>query len=126
MNRTFVSLGGALAFLAVAFGAFGAHALRERIGPESLQIWHTGVEYQMAHALALILIGVLSAHVPDPRVKTSGWLLYFGVLIFSGSLYILAVSGIRWLGAITPLGGACFLAGWALLVWTVAKAKPAV
>jgi uncharacterized membrane protein YgdD (TMEM256/DUF423 family) len=117
MLRTFAALGGINAFLAVALGAFGAHGLRDRLSPEMLAIYQTGVQYHMMHALGLLLVALLCAHLRAPRlVRAAGWLLFAGIVLFSGSLYALALSGVRALGAITPLGGVAFLTGWALLV----------
>ena len=112
MARRLAAWAGVLGFLAVAFGAFGAHALKDRLTPESLAIFQTGVQYQMAHALALLGLAALSDRIQFPAV---GRLFVTGVIIFSGSLYLLALTGDRWLGAITPFGGLCFLAGWALI-----------
>lgn len=123
MARTFALWGAVLAFLAVALGAFGAHALRERISTESLAIYQTGVQYHMTHALALLALAALGDKVR--RIALVGWLFVFGVLIFSGSLYLLAITGTRWMGAITPFGGICFLAGWATLVVGLAKGSAA-
>lgn len=106
--------GASLAFLSVLLGAFGAHGLRERIAPEMLGMYQTGVSYHMAHALALLMLG---GNVGRVRwALAAGWLFIFGVLIFSGSLYLLAVTGERRLGAITPIGGLCFLGGWAAVI----------
>ncbi len=114
--RSFLLLGALNAFLSVALGAFGAHALRSRITPDLLAIYQTGVQYHMVHALGLLLIAALSERLTATAlVRWSGWLLVAGIVLFSGSLYALALTGIRILGAITPLGGLCFLAGWALL-----------
>ncbi len=116
MQRYFVPLGAVNAFLAIALGAFGAHALKTRLSAEMLAIYQTGAQYQMAHALALILIGLLSERTPSSTLITlSGNLLLLGIVLFSGSLYALSLSGIRLFGAITPLGGLSFLIGWALL-----------
>jgi len=116
MAKTFLFLGAINAFLSVALGAFGAHALRGRITPDMLDIYHTGVQYQIFHALGLILIGILAIHFPNSGLlRWSGWLMFFGIVIFSGSLYILAITGITWLGAITPIGGTAFLFSWLLL-----------
>lgn len=119
MDRLFLSLAAASAFVAVAAGAFGAHALRDRLAPDLLSVFQTGATYQMYHALALLAVGVLlgrSALGGSPWLTTAGWLFVAGTLLFSGSLYVLALSGVRWLGAVTPLGGVAFLAGWIALV----------
>ena len=113
MVRTIAVWGAVLGFFAVALGAFGAQGLRERLSAESLAIYQIGVQYQMAHALALLGLAALADRVRWATVIS--WLFVFGVLIFSGSLYLLAMTGTRWFGAITPIGGLCFLAGWALL-----------
>lgn len=112
-----MSLGAWFAFVGVALGAFGAHALKDKISPAALEIWHTGVLYHLFHALALILVGMISAQQDSKLVNTSGKLFAAGIVIFGGSLYGLALSNVtvKWLGAITPLGGVCFLAGWACL-----------
>jgi uncharacterized membrane protein YgdD (TMEM256/DUF423 family) len=115
MNRTFWMLGCTFGFLAVAAGAFGAHALRERLGPEMLAVWETAARYQMYHALALLAVAMAAARWPGGGWSAAGWLFTAGVVVFSGSLYVLAFTGIRWLGAITPLGGLCLLGGWIAL-----------
>jgi len=112
MSRTFAVWGAVLGFLAVAFGAFGAHVLRERLSTESMAIYQTGAQYHIIHALALLAVAAFADRMK--RAAIIGWLFIFGVLIFSGSLYLLAITGKNWLGAITPIGGLCFLAGWAL------------
>jgi uncharacterized membrane protein YgdD (TMEM256/DUF423 family) len=118
--RTALFLGAAAMFVAVGLGAFGAHALRGRVAPEMAAVWQTGVQYQAWHALALLAVGLLLRTTPDRRgVQWAGVLFAAGIVIFSGSLYALALSGIRGLGAITPFGGAAFLAGWAVLAWTL-------
>ncbi|HYW12006.1 MAG TPA: DUF423 domain-containing protein [Longimicrobium sp.] len=115
MNRTFWMLGCTFGFLAVAAGAFGAHALRERLGPELLAVWETAARYQMYHALALLAVAMAAARWPGGGWSAAGWMFTAGVVVFSGSLYVLAFTGIRWLGAITPLGGLCLLGGWIAL-----------
>ena len=115
MNRTFWMLGCTFAFLAVAAGGFGAHALRERLEPDLLAVWGTGARYQMYHALALLGVAMAAGRWPGGGWSVAGWLFTAGVVVFSGSLYVLAFTGIRWLGAITPLGGLCFLGGWIAL-----------
>jgi len=117
MIRIFALLGGINAFLAVALGAFGAHALRSHLTPDLITIYQTGVQYHLIHALGLLSIAALYEPLgQNVLVRWSGWLLVAGIFLFSGSLYALALSGMRLFGAITPLGGVCFLAGWALLV----------
>ncbi len=113
MDRTFATLGAISAFIAVAAGAFGAHALRARLAPDMLAVFETAARYQMYHALALVAVAWASTRWPGSVVTAAGWLFVAGTLLFSGSLYALALTGVRQLGAITPLGGLCFLAGWA-------------
>jgi uncharacterized membrane protein YgdD (TMEM256/DUF423 family) len=115
MDRLFFSLGAASALVAVAAGAFGAHALRTRLSPEHLAIFETAARYQMYHALALVATAWASARWPGALPHLAGWLFAAGTLLFSGSLYGLALSGPRWIGAITPLGGIAFLTGWLCL-----------
>ena len=106
--------------LAVLLGAFGAHALKTRLSPEMLQVYKTGVEYQFYHALGLLLIGLIGFQIDSKWLRWSGILLIVGIVIFSGSLYALSISGIKTLGAITPIGGLSFVAGWislAIAVW---------
>jgi uncharacterized membrane protein YgdD (TMEM256/DUF423 family) len=122
MLRIFLLLGSANAFLAVALGAFGAHVLKERLSSEMLAVFQTGVQYQMYHALALILVAILSKQLPNNlTLGWSGWLLFVGIVLFSGSLYALSLSGVKILGAITPLGGLAFLLGWFMLFWGAFK-----
>lgn len=110
-------------FATVALGAFGAHALRDILASEMLTVWHTGVQYQGLHSLAVLLIGLLGIQWPDlPGVQRAGWLMLLGILLFSGSLYLLAVTGMRLLGTITPFGGVALLAGWATLAYTIYRA----
>ena len=119
MDRTFVALGAVLAGLAVAAGAFGAHGLRDRLAPDMLAVFETAARYQMYHALGLVAVAWVTTRWPDASAGLAGWLFVAGIVLFSGSLYVLALSGVRWLGAITPFGGLCFLAGWGVLAWTV-------
>jgi uncharacterized membrane protein YgdD (TMEM256/DUF423 family) len=123
LQKWFSILGGLLAMLAVAAGAFGAHLLRQTLNPQSLNAFEVGVRYQMYHALALIAIAWALGSFPHSLVATSGWLLFAGTLIFSGSLYILALSGARFWGAITPIGGVILLAGWLLFIIGIALAN---
>ena len=120
MTRILFALGAALAFLAVALGAFGAHALSTRLPPDRLAIYETGVRYQMYHALALLAAAWACERFGAPA-GAAGWALVAGIVIFSGTLYALAFWAPRWLGAITPVGGLCFLAGWALLAWSAVR-----
>lgn len=113
--RQWLILGAASAFLSVAAGAFGAHALRARLTPDLLTIFETGARYHMYHSLGLLAIGLLMQVRPSPLLNGAGWAMLAGIVLFSGSLYALALSGVRVLGAITPLGGLGFLAGWLLL-----------
>lgn len=114
--RVFLAVGAIAAFLAVAFGAFGAHALRDRLPADLLAIYRTAVEYHFWHALGLLAIGLAAPMLPgDVLVKWAGWTMIVGMLLFSGSLYALALSGVRGLGAVTPIGGVCLLTSWALL-----------
>ncbi len=115
MSRFFLSCGTLFGFIAVAAGAFGAHALKSRLDPETLAIFETAARYQMYHALALIAVGILDDRMPSMWLSLSGWSFLAGILIFSGSLYVLTLTGTHWLGAITPIGGVAFLAGWFLL-----------
>jgi uncharacterized membrane protein YgdD (TMEM256/DUF423 family) len=121
MDRLFAALGGISAFLAVAAGAFGAHALRARLAPELLAAFETGVRYQMYHALGLLAVAWAATRWPLPLVRAAGWLFVAGTLGFSGSLYLLAFTGVRGWGAVAPLGGLAFLAGWLALVVAVWK-----
>jgi uncharacterized membrane protein YgdD (TMEM256/DUF423 family) len=113
-DRYLTALGAAAAFLAVALGAFGTHGLRDRLSSEMLAIWHTGVEYHFGHALAAILAGIASSMYRSHLIRLAGWLFLAGILVFSGSLYALSVTGEKMLGAVTPLGGLCFLGGWCM------------
>lgn len=118
MNRTFVTLGSLLAFLGVALGAFGTHALRERVTERALETWNTGVHYHTIHAIAIVVVGLLCAHSEAKGVRIAGWLFTIGIAIFGGSLYLLVLLDQRWLGAITPLGGLAFLSGWLTLAFS--------
>lgn len=122
MDRTFVGLGALLAFVGVALGAFGAHALRSSLSAADLAIFETGVRYQMYHAVALLGVAWAWTRWPGGGITAAGWLFVAGIVVFSGSLYALVLTGQRWLGAVTPLGGLCFLAGWACLAWAAFRA----
>ena len=122
MTKLFFGLAALLGFLGVALGAFGAHALKARLSGEMLAVYQTGVQYHLIHALALGLAAVAIERWPHVAAVAAGWLFLAGIVLFSGSLYALATSGITKLGMITPLGGLCFLAGWAALAWTALRA----
>ncbi len=126
-ERTALAAGCVAMFAAVAAGAFGAHALRATLAPEMLATWHTAVEYQAWHALALLVAGVLMARdapaVTHPAIRAAAWLFAIGIVLFSGSLYVLALTGLRWLGVLTPVGGVAFLAGWIALAWALTRAR---
>lgn len=119
MTRYASTLGAVLAALAVGAGAFGAHALRARLDPGALATFETAARYQMYHAMALILAGWQGERSPSGAARTAAVAFLAGIALFSGSLYALVLFGIPWLGAITPLGGACFLAGWGCLAWAL-------
>ncbi len=124
MPRTFFMLGAINAFLCVAFGAFGAHGLKQRLSVDMLAVYQTGVQYHFYHALGLIVVGLVLLHLPKSRpVVLSGWLMLTGIVLFSVSLYALSLTGIRGLGMITPFGGVAFLSAWALLAYGVWTAK---
>ncbi|HVC19253.1 MAG TPA: DUF423 domain-containing protein [Vicinamibacterales bacterium] len=117
MDGTMLFAGSLFAGLAVVLGAFGAHALRARLSPDMLEVWETGVRYQMYHALALLATAWAASRWPASRLPAwAGWFFIAGIVLFSGSLYVLALTGRPWYGAITPIGGLSFLAGWACLV----------
>ena len=121
MDRFFFIAGAIAAFVGVALGAFGAHSLRTRLTPEMLNIFEVGVRYQMYHALGLIAVAWAITRWPEASLNAAGWAFIVGIVIFSGSLYLLSITDTRWLGAITPIGGLAFLLGWAILVWSVAR-----
>lgn len=116
-ERIFFALGALSGFVAVALGAFAAHGLKARLSPDLLATFEVGVRYQMFHALALLGAGWAATRWPGGAVTAAGWLFVAGTALFSGSLYILALSGIRWLGAVAPVGGLALLAGWLCLAW---------
>lgn len=123
-ERLFAAAGAVSAFLAVAAGAFGAHALRTRVAPDLLGVFETGARYQMYHALGLLAVAWLAGRAASmPQAAWAGWAFLVGTVVFSGSLYALALTGQRWLGAVTPIGGVAFLAGWICLAWA-ALARP--
>jgi uncharacterized membrane protein YgdD (TMEM256/DUF423 family) len=116
MDRTFLFFGSLFGFLGVVFGAFGAHALKSRLSPDMLVVFETGVRYQMYHAFAIMIVAAAIGRIGDANLLVlAGWFFVAGVLLFSGSLYALSLSGVGVLGAITPVGGLLFLIGWACL-----------
>jgi len=117
MDRVFFAIGSVSGLIAVALGAFGAHALKARLGADTLATFEVGVRYQMVHALALLAVALAHTRWPGAVLTAGGWLFVAGTILFSGSLYVLCLSGVRWLGAITPFGGLAFLAGWLCLAW---------
>lgn len=124
MSKLVLMIAAAFLAFAVAFGAFGAHALKTHLSAEMLQTWKTAVDYHFYHALGLLLVGILSFYMPSVALKWSAALLVVGIVLFSGSLYTMALSGITWLGAITPIGGISFIGGWIMLFVAVWKKSP--
>ncbi|WP_445665268.1 DUF423 domain-containing protein [Fodinibius sp. AD559] len=116
MQKLFLIIGSIAMALAVGLGAFGAHGLKEILTDEMLDIFETGIKYHFYHAIGLLVVGLVAQLIPNSSfLQWSGWLMLAGIIIFSGSLYILSISGIRWIGAITPIGGLCFIVAWILL-----------
>ena len=123
MERVFFGLGAISAGLAVALGAFAAHGLRSRVSAEALATFETGARYHVYHALALLAVAWALGRWPSPWASAAGWLFVAGTIVFSGSLYVLAVTGVRALGAITPFGGLAFILGWLALAWAAWTAR---
>lgn len=124
MFKLFVILGALNAFVSIALGAFGAHGLKDKLSAHYMDIYHTGVQYHMMHAIGLILVGILSeklAQTQSGLMGWAGWLMFAGIIFFSGSLYILSITKVNVLGAITPIGGVLFLISWILVVVAVAR-----
>jgi uncharacterized membrane protein YgdD (TMEM256/DUF423 family) len=119
MERFFAIAGAIASLTGVAVGAFGAHGLRGRLTPADLEIFETGVRYHMYHALGLFAVAWVASRWPSGTANWAGWLLIVGIVVFSGSLYTLVLTGQRWLGAVTPIGGVALIAGWAALAWAV-------
>ena len=117
--QRFLALGSILAGLGVAAGAFGAHALKDILDPPMLQVFETATRYVMYHAFGLCIVSWAIDRYPEQRLEKSGWLFLIGILLFSGSLYVVSLAGIRWMGAVTPIGGLAFMTGWLLLAWGV-------
>jgi uncharacterized membrane protein YgdD (TMEM256/DUF423 family) len=124
MTKTILITAAILLAIGVLIGAFGAHGLKSRVAPDLLQVYKTGVEYHFYHALGLLLIGALSFSMPSSYLNWAALFLFAGILIFSGSLYLLTLTGTRWIGAITPIGGLSFVAGWICLVIAIVKDLP--
>lgn len=123
MDRLFLIIAALSGAVSVGAGAFGAHALRARLEPRLLEVFQTGAQYQMYHALALVGVAWVASRWPGSLSTASGWLFVAGTVLFSGSLYAMALTGVRALGAITPLGGVCFIAGWVTLALAVMRAR---
>jgi uncharacterized membrane protein YgdD (TMEM256/DUF423 family) len=121
-SNKFIAIGSVACLVGVATGAFGAHALEGSLGPEQLTTWEKGVDYLFVHALGLILLGILARIEPRKCLNLAAWLMVAGIVLFSGSLFVLVLSGIKWLGMITPLGGVSFLAAWLILAVCYLKA----
>jgi uncharacterized membrane protein YgdD (TMEM256/DUF423 family) len=124
MDRLFLVAGALSGAVAVAAGAFGAHALKARLPADLLAVFHTGAQYQMYHALALLAAGWLAGRTPGAAASAAGWLFLAGTALFSGSLYALALTGVRALGAVTPFGGVAFIAGWVALAVAALRLVP--
>jgi uncharacterized membrane protein YgdD (TMEM256/DUF423 family) len=125
MHRRFLITAAILGALSVALGAFGAHALKQTLSPDSLNIYETAVRYQFYHVFALALAGILAGYFPFRLIRYAGILFQAGIILFCGSLYLLAfMPGWRWIGAVTPLGGLCFIAGWLLLAAGASRKMP--
>ena len=124
MSRIILLTATVFLTLAVMIGAFGAHVLKPKITDDLMQVYRTGVEYHFYHALGLLLIGLLAFQFPSPMIGWSAFFLSAGIVLFSGSLYLLALTGTKWLGAVTPLGGVSFIAGWILLFVAIWKRSP--
>ena len=124
LTNKYAAFGAVHALLAVALGAFGAHGLKDVLDSDMLLVFETGVRYQMYHALGLIAVAALAGRAHSPRtIRRGAMLLHSGIFIFSGSLYVLSLSGTKWLGAITPLGGVAFIVGWAMIAWTLRQGR---
>jgi uncharacterized membrane protein YgdD (TMEM256/DUF423 family) len=117
MDRTFAVIGALMGFVGVALGAFAAHSLKTKLTVDMFSVWEVGVRYHFYHALGLFVVAWVSNQFPESRVAVAGWLFIAGIVLFSGSLYTMGLTGIRGLGVITPVGGVCFLVGWAWLAW---------
>lgn len=120
--KLFILIGALAGAAGVALGAFGAHALKARLAPDALAVWQTAVQYHFWHALGLVAVGIVALHLPaSAPLRWAGWLMVAGLVLFSGSLYVMTLSGARWLGAVTPFGGAAWIGAWLALAWAVAR-----
>ena len=124
MERRIFAVGSVLAGLGVGFGAFGAHALKASLSSKMLATFETGVRYQMYHGLGLLALAWAISRWPERRLSVAAWMLLAGTAVFSGSLYLLVLTGARWFGAITPFGGALLIAGWVFVAWRLFRSKP--
>ena len=122
MGKTWLLIGSVMGFISVAGGAFGAHALKARISADMITVFTTGTRYLMLHAVALLAVGLLADRLASTSLTVAGWALSLGTLLFTGSLWLLAGTGIRWLGAVTPIGGLTLLVGWVALAVAITKA----
>jgi uncharacterized membrane protein YgdD (TMEM256/DUF423 family) len=123
MSSAWFATGAVLAAVGVGLGAFGAHGLRERVAPDLLPVWETAVRYHLVHALGLFAVAWATDRWPGPWASMAGWLFLAGTGLFAGSLYLLVLTGQRWLGAVTPLGGVAFIAGWLALAWAALRGR---
>ena len=122
MAKFYLALGSINALLVVLIGAFGAHGLKAKLTVENMAIYHTAVQFHFYHAVGLILVGLIAWHIPtSPYLRWSAWLMIMGIILFSGSLYALSITNIRWLGAITPIGGTVFICAWLMLTIGIMK-----
>lgn len=123
MIKIFLAGGAAFAMLSVVLGAFAAHGLKSKLSEQMLAVFQTGVQYQFYHGLALLIVGVLLKHINSNLLHYAGGLFFAGIVFFSGSLYALTLTGQKWFGPITPIGGVCFIVGWVLVIIAVLKSQ---
>jgi uncharacterized membrane protein YgdD (TMEM256/DUF423 family) len=121
ITKIFLFLGAVNAMASVMIGAFGAHGLKPRLSEQAMAAFQTGVEYHFYHSLGLLVIGLLIGQIPVTGLKISGWLMFTGVILFSGSLYLLAITGVRQLGMLTPIGGVSFILAWGIVAVTILR-----
>jgi uncharacterized membrane protein YgdD (TMEM256/DUF423 family) len=123
MSSGWFAAGAGLAAVGVALGAFGAHGLRQRLSADMVAVWETGVRYHLVHALGLLAVAWAAERWPSPWTSAAGWLFVAGIAVFAGSLYLLVLTGQRWLGAVTPIGGLAFIMGWLFLAWAALRGR---